>query len=108
QGSRRVVLMHPDDLAERGLQPGAQVDLHSHYSDRVERMAPQFRALAYDVPRGCCAAYFPEANVLVPLGKTARLSNQPSSKLIPVTVVAATSAVRLEGADERVMPLASA
>ena len=105
QGSRRVVLMHADDLAERGLRPGAEVDLHSHYSDGVERMAPRFRALAYDVPRGCCAAYFPEANVLVPLGKTARLSNQPSSKLIPVTVVAATSAVRLEGADERVVPL---
>jgi FdhD protein len=48
----------------------------------VERIAPRFRAVAYDVPRGCCAAYFPEANVLVPL---------PSSKLIPVTVAPATS-----------------
>ncbi|MFL5384177.1 MAG: FdhF/YdeP family oxidoreductase [Longimicrobiaceae bacterium] len=108
KGARRVVLMHAEDMAGRGIRAGDEVDLRSHYSDGVERMAPRFRAVAYDVPRGCCAAYFPEANVLVPLGKTAKLSNQPSSKLVPVTIAPATSPVRTEGRDERLVSTAPA
>ena len=108
KGARRVVLMHADDMAARNLRPGDEVDIRSHYRDSVERLAPRFKAIAYDVPRGCCAAYFPEANVLLPLGKTAKLSNQPAAKLIPVTIAAATSAVRVEGADERLVSTASA
>jgi anaerobic selenocysteine-containing dehydrogenase len=108
RGARRVVLMHAADMAERGIRAGDEVDVRSHWSDGVERIAPRFRAVAYDVPRGCCAAYFPEANVLVPLGKTARLSNQPSSKLVPVTVAPATSPVRTEGRDERLVSTAPA
>jgi molybdopterin-dependent oxidoreductase alpha subunit len=108
KGARRVVLMNAADLAERGIKPGDEIDVRSHWADGVERIAPRFRAVAYDVPRGCCAAYFPEANVLVPLGKTAKLSNQPSSKLVPVTVAPATSAVRTEGRDERLVSTAPA
>ncbi|MDB4947667.1 MAG: putative dehydrogenase [Gemmatimonadetes bacterium] len=103
RGQRRVVLMHPDDLGERGIEPGAEVDVRSVSADGVERLAPRFRALEYDVPRGCCAAYFPEANVLVPIGSTARGSGTPSSKMVPVTVAQATSAWRVEGADERLV-----
>jgi anaerobic selenocysteine-containing dehydrogenase len=103
-----VVLMHAADMAERGIRAGDEIDVRSHWSDGVERIAPRFRAVAYDVPRGCCAAYFPEANVLVPLGKTAKLSNQPSSKLVPVTVALATSPVRTEGRDERLVSTAPA
>ncbi len=33
-------------------------------------------------PRGCAAAYFPEANVLVPLDSTADTSNTPTSKSV--------------------------
>ncbi|HET6229418.1 MAG TPA: FdhF/YdeP family oxidoreductase [Longimicrobiaceae bacterium] len=105
EGARRVVLMHRDDLAERGLVPGQEVDIHSHAADGVPRMAPRFRTVEYDVPRGCAAAYFPEANVLVPIGSTARESNQPASKMVPVTVVPATSAVRVTGDDERLVPV---
>ena len=71
--------MHPDDIAERGLKPGDWVDVRSHAADGRERIAPRFRAVAYDVPRGCCAAYFPEANVLVPVGSRAKGSNTPAS-----------------------------
>lgn len=108
KGARRVVLMHAADLAARALRPGDEVDITSHYVDGVERIAPRFRAVAYDIPRGCCAAYFPEANVLVPLGKTAKRSNQPSSKLVPVTIAPATSPVRTEGRDERLVATAPA
>ena len=102
--ARRVVLMHTDDLAERGLQPGDWIDVRSHGADGRERIAPRFRAVAYDVPRGCCAAYFPEANVLVPVGSRAKGSNTPSSKMIPVTVAPATSEVDVVGVDERLVP----
>jgi hypothetical protein len=40
----------------------------------------------YEIPRRCAAAYFPEANPLVPLGHTAEKSNTPASKSIPITV----------------------
>jgi molybdopterin-dependent oxidoreductase alpha subunit len=103
RNARRVVLMHPADIAARGLRPGDEVDIRSHGADGRERMAPRFRAVAYDVPRGSCAAYFPEANVLVPIGSVARGANQPSSKMVPVTVAAATSAVRVAGPDGRLV-----
>ncbi|MEU1785065.1 FdhF/YdeP family oxidoreductase [Streptomyces sparsogenes] len=81
---RRVVLVHPDDLAERGIADGGLVDLISEWPDGPERRAEAFRALAYDTPRGCCAAYFPEANVLVPLDSVADTSNTPTSKSVVV------------------------
>jgi molybdopterin-dependent oxidoreductase alpha subunit len=103
KGARRVILMHPGDLDARGLLPYEEVDIHSHAADGRERCAPRFKAVPYDVPRGCAATYFPEANVLVPIGSTAKGSNTPSSKMVPVTVVRATSAVRVVGEDERVV-----
>ncbi|HET6763005.1 MAG TPA: FdhF/YdeP family oxidoreductase, partial [Longimicrobiaceae bacterium] len=65
RGSRRVVLMHAADMADRGIAAGDEVDVRSVGADGVERLAPRFRAVEYDVSRGSCAAYFPEANVLV-------------------------------------------
>ena len=50
----------------------------------VERVARSFRVLPYDQPRGCVAAYYPEANALVPLDSTAEKSNQPVYKSIVV------------------------
>jgi molybdopterin-dependent oxidoreductase alpha subunit len=105
RGSRRVVLMHAADMAEREIANEAEVDLRSLGADGRERLAPRFRAVAYDVPRGSCAAYFPEANVLVPIGSTARGSGTPSSKMVPVTVRPATSPFRVEGRDERLVPV---
>lgn len=82
-GGRRVVFVHRDDLAERGLADGAMVDLVSEWVDG-ERRAPAFRVVAYDTPRGCVAAYYPETNVLVPLGSTADVSGTPTSKSVVV------------------------
>ena len=45
---------------------------------------PTFRLVAYDEPRGCAAAYYPETNPLVPLEHTAEGSNQPASKSVIV------------------------
>ena len=81
EGGRRVVFVNEDDLAARDLRDGDVVDLVSVYTDG-ERRAAAFRAVAYPTPRGCAAAYFPEANVLVPLDSTAVTSNTPTSKSI--------------------------
>jgi hypothetical protein len=40
--------------------------------------------VAYDQPRGCAAAYYPETNPLIPLGSTAIGSNCPTSKSVIV------------------------
>jgi molybdopterin-dependent oxidoreductase alpha subunit len=78
-GGRRVVFVNAEDLRELGFADGDMVDLVSVWSDG-ERRAPSFRAVAYPTPPGCAAAYFPEANVLVPLDATAEGSNTPASK----------------------------
>lgn len=84
KAGRRVVFVHPADLAELGVADEAMVDLVSEWSDGVERRAPGFRVVAYPTARGCAAAYFPETNVLVPLDSTAEVSNTPTSKSVIV------------------------
>jgi molybdopterin-dependent oxidoreductase alpha subunit len=85
RGGRRVVFVNARDAEERGLLAGDVVDLTSHFADG-ERVARRFVVVVYDIPRGCCATYFPEANVLVPLGAVARKSNTPASKSVVVTL----------------------
>ena len=90
QGGRRVVFVHPDDLAALGLRDGELVDLVGHWAeDDVERRADGFRIVAYDTPRGCAAAYYPETNALVPLDSTAEGSNTPTSKSVIISLVRA-------------------
>ena len=82
-GARHVVFVHADDLASAGLSDGDLVDITSVHRG-VERHAHGFRAIEYPTARGCCAAYFPEANVLVPLDSYADDSRTPTSKSIVV------------------------
>jgi molybdopterin-dependent oxidoreductase alpha subunit len=84
RNGRRVVFVHPDDIEAFGLTEGQRVDLVSEWEDGSERRAPSFRVVAYDQPRGCAAAYYPETNPLVPLGSTAIGSNCPTSKSVVV------------------------
>jgi hypothetical protein len=60
------------------------VDIVSEWPDGADRTAAGFRVIAYPTARGCAAAYFPEANVLVSLDSTAAESNTPVSKQIVV------------------------
>ncbi len=87
-GDRRVVFVCPDDLDALGLADGDQVDIRSRYEDSF-REVKGFRAVAFDIPRGSVAAYFPEANPLVPLENHADESHTPSSKSIVVSLRAA-------------------
>ncbi|QXE37404.1 FdhF/YdeP family oxidoreductase [Streptomyces sp. GMY02] len=84
KGGRRIVLVNPADAAELKLPDGSYTDLVSEWKDGVERRAPGFRVVHYPTARGCAAAYYPETNVLVPLGATADTSNTPTSKSVIV------------------------
>jgi molybdopterin-dependent oxidoreductase alpha subunit len=86
-GNRHVLFMHEADLAERGLKTGDKVTITSHFNGET-RQARGFTALAYDIPRQAAAAYFPEANVLVPIDHFAEKSRTPASKSIVITVAA--------------------
>jgi formate dehydrogenase major subunit len=88
-GGRRVVFVHPDDIAALGFEDGSMVDLVSVDEEGTSREAPLFRVVGYDQPRGCAAAYYPETNPLVPLDHTAEGSNQPASKSIVIRLEAA-------------------
>jgi formate dehydrogenase major subunit len=77
---RRVVFVNPADLEDLGIEDGAIVDLHSEWEDGVDRVAPHFRVVAFPTARSCAAAYFPEANPLVPLDSQADQSGTPTSK----------------------------
>lgn len=84
RGGRDVVFVNPDDLADLGLADGDRVDIHSEWPGEPDRSLLAYRVVAYPTSRGCAAAYFPEANVLVPLASTALGSNTPVSKAIVV------------------------
>ena len=82
---RRVLFMNPADLKSRNLSPLETIDITSHFEGET-RVAHKFLALPYDIPSGNCAAYFPEANVLVPVRSFADISLTPTSKSVIVTV----------------------
>ncbi len=82
---RRVVFMNPLDIARANLASGDQVDIVSHHQG-VERRANTFRVVAYEIPRGCVASYFPETNVLVAIESVAEFSHTPTSKSLIVTI----------------------
>lgn len=80
-GNRRVILMNATDMVKRGWKTRRIVDIVSHFNGE-ERRSDGWQVIAYDIPKGNIATYFPEANVLVPLHSTADKSNTPTSKWI--------------------------
>ncbi len=68
-----------------GFKEGQVVDLISHFAAE-ERVALRFIVVPYDIPRCCAATYFPEANVLVPIGSVAEKSNTPASKSVVISI----------------------
>lgn len=98
---RMVLLVNPSDLAELGFEDGGYVDVHSEADDGVDRVLPQLRLVSYPSARGCAAAYYPEANVLVPLDSTAEESNTPASKSVMIRLEPAAAPVYETAAGHR-------
>jgi molybdopterin-dependent oxidoreductase alpha subunit len=87
KNKRRVVFINADDLNELNMTAGQRVNIATVWHDQRERIAKDFELVAYDIPRGCIGAYFPETNVLVPLDSHGARSGTPTNKAIPVTLV---------------------
>jgi molybdopterin-dependent oxidoreductase alpha subunit len=83
--ARKIILVNPEDLLERGLSPGTPVDITSFFGEE-RRVLKGFLAIPYEMPRGSAAAYFPEANVLVPIGSQAHGSGTPTSKSVEIEI----------------------
>lgn len=86
-GQRRVLFIHREDIRALGMKDGDWVDIHTVWDDGQQRRADRFRLVAYDIPRGNLAAYYPETNPLVPLSAVALNAGTPTSKSIPVLLV---------------------
>lgn len=92
---RQIIFLNPKDMQERGIKPISRVDITSYWhnaetstetTESETRILHGFFAIPYDIPAGTAAAYFPEANVLVPVNSTALESNTPTSKSIEISL----------------------
>ena len=82
---REIVFMNPDDIADLGLFERQVVDLIGEHGG-VTRVARRLIVVPFEIPRRCAAAYFPEANILVPIDDFAAGSRTPASKSIIIRV----------------------
>lgn len=85
-GQRMVLFMNPEEIKQRGLQEGDLVELSSIWFDDVERKVGGFKVVAYDIPLGNVAAYYPETNPLVPLHSVGEHCDTPTSKSVPILI----------------------
>lgn len=83
---RELIFMHEDDMRDRGIWQGDFVDIVATSKDGTQRELRQYRAVAYDTPRGSAAGYMPEMNVLVGQADYSSQSDQPLMKSIHVRV----------------------
>jgi len=86
KGTRDVLLMHAEDIGAAGLAEGQIVALESDAGDGVHRRRDGLIVTPYDIPRGCLGAYYPEANVLMPVEHHAEESHVPAAKSVPVRI----------------------
>ncbi|GAA4900303.1 FdhF/YdeP family oxidoreductase [Flaviramulus aquimarinus] len=82
---RRVIFMNKEDMKVRHLKEHDVVNLKSEYNHTI-RKANNFKVVGYDIPKNCCATYFPETNVLVPLDSFAHTAKTPASKSVKITI----------------------
>jgi molybdopterin-dependent oxidoreductase alpha subunit len=85
-GSRYVVLMNQNDIDRLNLKEGLTVTLTTAADDGVERKVGGLRVVAYDIPEGCIAGYYPECNPLLPLWHHEEKAKTPAAKSIPVRI----------------------
>ncbi|GAA4460532.1 FdhF/YdeP family oxidoreductase [Phytohabitans houttuyneae] len=89
KGLRTVVFMNDDDMRERGIGEFDLVDVTSFARDGTTRRVYGYRAVRYEIARGCAAGYMPELNVLCGLADRSADSGQPVTKHLVVEVTRA-------------------
>ena len=90
KGQRDVLFANEADIIRLGFKPGQKVDIVSIWDDQYERRVKNFTLLAFDIPAGQAAAYYPEVNPLVPLESTGDGSHTPTSKFVAIRLEAAS------------------
>jgi len=92
KGLRTVIFMNEGDMRDRGLGEFDLVDVRSFSRDGTERAVYGYRAVGYDLPRGCAAGYMPELNVLCGIADVSTQSEQPVMKHLVVEVTQSSPA----------------
>ncbi|NWK87991.1 FdhF/YdeP family oxidoreductase [Raoultella terrigena] len=82
-GRRDVLFMNEQDMANMGLEHGDRVDISTALPGSHQRLE-DITLVAYSIAPGTVGAYYPEANVLVPLNYLDEVSGTPSYKSVPV------------------------
>jgi molybdopterin-dependent oxidoreductase alpha subunit len=82
-GRRDVLFMNEQDMANMGLEHGDRVDISTALPDSHQRLE-DITLVAYSIAPGTVGAYYPEANVLVPLNYLDQESGTPSYKSVPI------------------------
>lgn len=85
KNERRVIFMNEKDIEKAGFKAGDKVDLFN-YDDDIERIAPLFVIVSYQIPEKNTVTYFPETNVLVSVNNVVKDSNMPASKYVKIKV----------------------
>ncbi|MGS2872795.1 FdhF/YdeP family oxidoreductase [Enterobacter huaxiensis] len=84
-GRRDVLFMNEGDMAQLGLEHGDRVDIETALPGKHQRLN-DITLVAYNIASGTVGAYYPEANVLVPLDYLDKESGTPSYKSVPVNI----------------------
>ena len=86
-GRRDVVFINKDDLAAHNIQHGDPIDVETVLPSGAPLRLEGFTAIAHNIARGSVAAYYPEANGLIPLAYHDPQSGTPSYKSVPVKIM---------------------
>ncbi|WP_333849231.1 FdhF/YdeP family oxidoreductase [Leclercia sp.] len=92
-GRRDVLFMNEEDMQQLGLEHGDRVDITTALPDSQQRL-DDITLVAYNIAPGTVAAYYPEANVLVPLNYLDKESGTPSYKSVPVHITLRSKEIR--------------
>ncbi|WP_175652920.1 FdhF/YdeP family oxidoreductase [Pseudomonas sp. Marseille-P9899] len=95
RGQRDVLFANEADIIRLGFNPGDKADIVSLWGDGLERRVKRFTLLAFDIPAGQAAAYYPEVNPLVPLESVGDGSHTPTSKFVAIQLQRASAEARI-------------
>ncbi len=85
-GTRKILFISQADLDRFGLTNGQRVTLRAAALDGIERRVEGLTLVSYPVHQGDVFGYFPELTPLLAPDMTARGSNTPTFKEIPVVI----------------------
>ena len=84
---RMVLFLDPAEIDRLGLAAGDLVTVETVSTDGVQRRLSGLKLVSHGLPPGCCGAYYPEANPLMPLYAYDAQSGTPAAKAIPVRII---------------------